>query len=100
MGASPGQFVPADGCAASPARVAPTSIDPGLAAVVAVHTLEVAKVTERGATGSDADREHVHESLSQVFELLQAECLSWREWLNASDKQAFIGIDVADTRYE
>ena len=70
MGASPGQFVPADGCAASPARVAPTSIDPGLTAIVAVHTLEVAKVTERGATGSDADREHVHESLSQFVELL------------------------------
>ena len=100
MGASAGQFFPADGGAATPTRIASTAIHPGLAAVVAVHALQIPKVAEGGATGADADGENVHESLSQAIQLLQGEFTRWCEWLKPRHEQAFIGIDVADPSHQ
>lgn len=68
-----------------------------MTAVIAVHALEVAKVTERGSTSANADGENVHESLPQVVQLFKVEFSCCCERLKASDKEAFIGIDVANT---
>ena len=68
-----------------------------MTAVIAVHALEVAKVTERGSTSANADGENVHESLPQVVQLFKVEFSRCCERLKASDKKAFIGVDVANT---
>ena len=79
MGASAGQLLPPDLRSTTAAGFSSTSIDPGLAAVVAIHPLEIAEITEGGATGSNADGQHIDQGISQPLQLLEIQLPCWRE---------------------
>ena len=59
MGASSRQFLSTNGGAAAPTGLASPAVHPGLAPVIAVHALEIAKITEGGTAGSNAGGEHL-----------------------------------------
>ena len=67
MGASAGQFLSLNGRSTAAAGFSSTSVDPGLASIVAIHPLEIAEITEGGATGSNADGENIHQGIPQFL---------------------------------
>ena len=71
MGASAGQFLSLNGRSTAAAWFPSTPVNPGLAAVVAIHPLEIAEITEGGATGSDADGENIHQGIPQPLQLFE-----------------------------
>ena len=71
MGASAGQFLSLNGRSTAAAGVPSTPVDPGLAAVIAIHPHEIAKVTEGCATGSNADGQNIHQGIPQPFQLFE-----------------------------
>ena len=79
MGASAGQFLSLNGCSTAAAGFPCTPVDPGLAAVVAIHPLEIAEITEGGATGSNADGQHIDQGISQPLQLLEIQLPCWCE---------------------
>ena len=79
MGASPGEFLPSNRSTTTAAGFSATPVHPGLAAVVAIHPLEIAEITEGGATGSNADGENIHQGISQPLQLLEIQLPCWRE---------------------
>ena len=60
MGASARQLLPLNGRSTAAAGFSSTSVNPGLASIVAIYPLEIAEITEGGATGSNADGENIH----------------------------------------
>ena len=79
MGASARQLLPLNWRSTAAARFSSTPVDPGLAAVVAIHPLEIAKITEGGATGSNADSENIHQSIPQPLQLCEFQLPCGRE---------------------
>ena len=79
MGASAGQFLSLNGRSTAAAGFPSTPVDPGLAAVVAIHPLEIAEITEGGATGSNADGENIYQGISQPPQLLEIQLPCGRE---------------------
>ena len=79
MGASAGQLLSLYGRSTAAAGFSSTSVDPGLAAIVAIHPLEIAEITEGGATGSNADGQHIDQGISQPLQLLEIQLPCWRE---------------------
>ena len=79
MGASAGQFLSLNGRSTAAAGFPSTPVDPGLAAVVAIHPLEIAEITEGGATGSNADGENIYQGISQPLQLLEIQLPCGRE---------------------
>ena len=79
MGASARQLFPLNGCSTAAAWFPSTPVDPGLAAVVAIHPLQIAEITEGGATGSNADGQHIDQGISQPLQLLEIQLPCWRE---------------------
>ena len=79
MGASAGQFLSLNGRSTAAAGFPSTPVDPGLAAVVAIHPLEIAEITEGGATGSNADGQHIDQGISQPLQLLEIQLPCWCE---------------------
>ena len=71
MGASAGQFLSLNGRSTAAAGFPSTPVDPGLAAVVAIHPLEIAEITESGATGSNADGQNIHQGIAQPLQLFE-----------------------------
>ena len=67
MGASARQFLSLNGRSTAAAGFSSTSVDPGLASIVAIHPLEIAEITEGGATGSNADGENIHQGIPQFL---------------------------------
>ena len=83
MGASAGQFLSLNGRSTAAAGFPSTPVDPGLAAVVAIHPLEIAEITEGGATGSNADGENIHQGIPQPLQLFELQLPCGRERGNA-----------------
>ena len=79
MGASAGQFLSLNGRSTAAAGFPSTPVDPGLAAVVAIHPLEIAEITEGGATGSNADGENIHQGIPQFLQLFELQLPCGRE---------------------
>ena len=79
MGASTGQLLSLNGRSTSAAGFPSTPVDPGLAAVVAIHPLEIAEITEGGATGSNADGQHIDQGISQPLQLFEIQLPCWCE---------------------
>ena len=79
MGASAGQFLSLNGRSTAAAGFPSTPVDPGLAAVVAIHPLEIAEITEGGATGSNADGENIHQGIPQPLQLFELQLPCGRE---------------------
>ena len=79
MGASAGQFLSLNGRSTAAAGFPSTPVDPGLAAVVAIHPLKIAEITEGGAAGSDADGQHIDQGISQPLQLLEIQLPCWCE---------------------
>ena len=79
MGASARQLFPLNGRSTAAAGFSTTSVDPGLAAIVAIHPLEIAEITEGGATGSNADGENIHQSIPQPLQLFEFQLPCGRE---------------------
>ena len=79
MGASARQLLPLNGRSTAAAGFSSTSVDPGLAAVVAIHPLEIAEITEGGATGSNADGENIHQGIPQPLQLFELQLPCGRE---------------------
>ena len=71
MGASAGQFLSLNGRSTAAAGFPSTPVDPGLAAIVAIHPLEIAEITEGGATGSNADGQNIHQGIPQSLQLFE-----------------------------
>ena len=61
------------------ARFSTTSVDPGLAAIVAIHPLEIAEITEGGATGSNADGQNIDQGIPQPLQLFELQLPCGRE---------------------
>ena len=70
MGASARQLLSLNGRSTAAAGFSSTPVDPGLAAIVAIHPLEIAEITEGGATGSNADGENIHQGIPQPLSLI------------------------------
>ena len=83
MGASARQLFPLNGRSTAAAGFSSTSVDPGLAAIVAIHPLEIAEITEGGATGSNADGENIHQGIPQFLQLFELQLPCGREWGDA-----------------
>ena len=79
MGASAGQFLSLNGRSTAAAGFSSTSVNPGLAAVVAIHPLKIAEITEGGATGSNADGQHIDQGIPQPLQLLEIQLPCGRE---------------------
>ena len=79
MGASAGQFLSLNGRSTAAAGFPSTPVNPGLAAVVAIHPLEIAEITEGGATGSNADGENIHQGIPQPLQLFELQLPCGRE---------------------
>ena len=79
MGASAGQLLPLNGCSTAAAGFSSTSVDPGLASIVAIHPLEIAEITEGGATGSNADGQNIHQGIAQPLQLSELQLPCGRE---------------------
>lgn len=79
MGASARQLFPLNGRSTAAAGFSSTSVDPGLAAIVAIHPLEIAEITEGGATGSNADGENIHQGIPQPLQLFELQLPCGRE---------------------
>ena len=79
MGASARQLFPLNGRSTAAAGFSSTSVNPGLAAIVAIHPLEIAEITEGGATGSNADGQHIDQGISQPLQLSEIQLPCWRE---------------------
>ena len=79
MGASAGQLLSLYGRSTAAARFTSTPVDPGLAAVVAIHPLKIAEITEGGAAGSDADGQNIHQGIPQPLKLFELQLPCWRE---------------------
>ena len=100
MGAASRKLFSKNGGSAASAWMTSPSIDPCLASIVSIHSFKIAEITEGGATGSDADLKHGHQSFTQRLKLLHLETASRREGHDACAEEAFIGIDVADSSHE
>ena len=83
MGASAGQLLPPDRRSTTAAGFSSTSIDPGLASIVAIHPFKIAEITEGGAAGSDADVQHIDQSIAQPLQLFELQLPCRREGGNA-----------------
>ena len=79
MGASAGQFLSLNGRSTAAAGFPSTPVDPGLAAVVAIHPLEIAEITEGGATGSNADGQNIDQGIPQPLQLFELQLPCGRE---------------------
>ena len=79
MGASAGQFLSLNGRSTAAAGFSSTSVNPGLASIVAIHPLEIAEITEGGATGSNADGENIHQGIPQPLQLFELQLPCGRE---------------------
>ena len=79
MRASARQLLPLNWRATAAAGFSSTSVDQGLAAVVAIHPLEIAEITEGGATGSNADAQNIHQSIPQPLQLFEFQLPCGRE---------------------
>ena len=79
MGASPGQFLSLNGRSTAAAGFTSTPVDPGLAAVVAIHPLQIPEITEGGSAGSDADGQHIHQGIAQPLQLFELQLPCGRE---------------------
>jgi len=79
VGASARQLLPLNGRSTAAAGFSSTSVDPRLAAVVAIHPLEIAEITEGGATGSNADGENIHQGIPQPLQLFELQLPCGRE---------------------
>ena len=100
MGAASRKLFTKNGGSAASAWMPSPSIDPCLASIVSIHPFKIAEITEGGATGSDADLKHGHQSLTQRLKLLHFEMASRREGHDACAEKAFIGVDIADSSHE
>ena len=78
MAAAPPQSFAFNRVATNQARLTCAPIDRCLASIVAIHTLEVSKIAEGGASCSDADLENMHEAYAQALELSKPEFTSLR----------------------
>ena len=83
MGAPARQLLPLNGRSTAAAGFSSTSVDPGLAAIVAIHPLEIAEITEGGATGSNADGENIHQGIPQLLQLFELQLPCGRERADA-----------------
>ena len=79
MGASAREFLSLNGRSTAAAGFPSTPVDPGLAAVVAIHPLEIAEITEGGATGSNADGQNIHQGIPQSLQLFELQLPCGRE---------------------
>ena len=95
MGASARQLLPLNWRSTAAAGFSSTSIDPGLAAVVAIHPFEIAEITEGGATGSNADAQNIYEGIPQPLQLFELQPPCGSEWRDARCEKGFIRVDVA-----
>ena len=71
MGASARQLLPLNWRSTAAAGFSSTSVDPGLAAVVAIYPFKIAEITEGGAAGSDADGQHIDQGIAQPLQLFE-----------------------------
>ena len=83
MRAAAGQLLPLNWRSTAAARFSSTPVDPGLAAVVAIHPLEIAEITEGGATGSNADGQNIHQGIPQPLQLFELQLPCGREGRDA-----------------
>ena len=79
MGASAGQLLPSNWRSTAMARFTSTPVNPGLAAVVAIHPLKIAEITEGCATGTNADGQNIDQGISQPFQLFEVQLTRRRE---------------------
>lgn len=71
MGASAGQLLPSNWRSTAAARFSSTPVNPGLAAVVAIHPLKIAEITEGCATSSNADGQDIDQGIAQPLQLCE-----------------------------
>ena len=71
MGASAGQLLPSNWRSTATARFSSTPVNPGLAAVVAIHPLKIAEITEGCATSSNADGQDIDQGIVQPLQLCE-----------------------------
>lgn len=90
------KFEPLDRRAALTTGLAIAAIHPGFATVVAVDALQVPKVAERGAPGPDTFLEDVHDVVVERLALAGGEVGGDRCWSNATQKERFVGVDIAN----
>ena len=76
-----------------------TSIHRGLPAVIAIDALKVSEITERCATNSDADFQHLHKAFADLLKLFAVEPACWCLGRDACCKKALVGIDIACSSY-
>ena len=99
MGASSRQFLSTNGGAAAPTGLSSPAIHPGLATVIAVHPLEITKITEGGSAGTNAGGEDIHQDVRNLASCERVSCPAGSE-AGCLPKQTFIGINVADTSHK
>ena len=83
MGASAGQLLPSNWRSTATARFSSTPVNPGLAAVVAIHPLKIAEITEGCATSSNADGQDIDQGIAQPLQLYELQLPCGREWGDA-----------------
>ena len=79
MGASAGQLLPSNWRATAAAGFSSTPVNPGLAAVVAIHPLKIPEITEGCSTGSNADGQNIDQGIAQPFQLFEFQLTRRRE---------------------
>ena len=95
MGASAGQLLPPDRRSTTAARFSATSIDPGLASIVAIHPFKIAEITKGSAAGSNADGQNIDQRIAQPLQFFERQLPCGCEGSDARCEKGFIRIDVA-----
>jgi len=100
MGRSPTELNPFNRCATNAAVVASSVVDPGLAAVLTVDALDVAKVAEGGAACANAVFENLNDRAMEFGKLGLADAVAGAGGENAAEEEGFVGVDIADASDE
>ena len=95
MGTATRKLHPLYGSATAQTRLAAASVNRCLSAVIAVHSLKIAEITECCSPNADADLQHVHQAFADLLKLFAVEPACWRLGCNTCCKQALIGIDIS-----
>ena len=95
MAAAAAEPGPLYGGAAAPAKFATSPVHPGLAAVIAIETLQVAEIAEGGSAYSDTCAQYFYQRRSQPFKFGTLKAAAGSLGGDARGEQAFVGVDVA-----
>ena len=79
MGASAGQLLPSNWRSTASAGFSSAPVNPGLAAVVAIHPLKIPEITEGCSTGSNADGQNIDQGIPQLLQLVELQLACRRE---------------------